>query len=305
VSLQIVKDKVERKHFATDAVSFGAKEQQNRGVIELLATCILLCVEVQQTSPCQLLDLTERNVKCVARHLVADKATSAITQTCLPEGVHFNNLPLQTEKDYFVIRQLGCGEHGVSCFACSESCAPCVMKFFCKQLDTQETFPDATEEANWWHHLHGDLGFNKDVVKVYKVPRSFLVLPFLRIPCNFVERQKLIEGGKDESLLHKALKHLASKNCSHHEVFWHHIGPVGKSAPTGSNSTGLGINMSFGRGKKSKQAEEDLKETAVFCDLAHVQKCEDKEELRKWVEDSSQRMKGRIGKAENNQPQVC
>ena len=303
VAVAILKHKAERKYFATKEVSFGENEEQNREVIKLLATYVLLCVDVQRKRPCQPLDLTKSNVECLTRYLIAGKEKFAFQQICLPEGIFFNLLPQKSETHYHAIRQLGYGWNGVSCFACTNSCAPCVIKFFRNRCDLDETFLAAKKEAYWWNHLYGELGFNEDVVKAYKSPRILLVMPFLRTPCDFSERKKLVAGKKEDSLLYKALKHLATKKCIHKEVFWHHIGLVGTPASMDDlDSQNGGMNC---LPKRSQRVEGNvIPETAVFCDLAHVETCVEKEKLSKWVEECFQRMKDRMGEAANTPPQV-
>eukprot|EP00980_Cylindrotheca_fusiformis_P031817 scaffold27033_cov191-Cylindrotheca_fusiformis.AAC.1 len=220
VSVKVDETKTPREFFATKTLSFGEDESQNRQVFELLAAYVLLCVETLKERPADPLDVTKHDVCCLSRVVNVSKRTFAFKPIKLPKGVLFGKQPSAGERIFYVIRQLGYGQTGVCCFACSSSCAPCVIKFYRDDGD----FEEAKKEANRWQELYGeDLGFN--FVEAYEKPRVLLVLPYLRVPSNFSEREHLVAGEK-ESLLYKALLQFANKGFIHKEMGWHHVGLV-------------------------------------------------------------------------------
>eukprot|EP00980_Cylindrotheca_fusiformis_P019427 scaffold6707_cov114-Cylindrotheca_fusiformis.AAC.1 len=303
VSVEVDKTKTPaRKFFATEMLSFGEDEDQNRQVFELLAAYVLLCVQTLKERPDAPLDVTKlHGVCCLIREVNVSQGTFAFKQIKLPQGVLFDEQPSARERHFYVIRQLGFGQTGVCCFACSPSCAPCVIKFYRGDGD----FEEAKKEAECWRELYGkDLGFN--FVKAYEKPRVLLVLPYLRVPSNLKERKHLVEGEKD-SLLYKALLQFANKGFIHKEMGWHHVGLIGSNPsplPLKTPPTNPGRPAKLKKNtmrtcvpKKRGQLDGTRPETAVFCDLngAHVEPCNDETARNTWVEESFKNMKACIG----------
>ena len=261
VAIAITKENVKRSFFATEAISFGSNEAENRKVIELLVAFILLGVKTLTEAPSGEIRLPKKGEECLARKVSLSQGNFAFKEIVMPDGIAFGTNPTKQHTNFFAIRQLGYGQFGASCFACTEaSAAPCVIKFYRDHV----TFEHALEEQKRWNHLYGEYGF--DFVRASKSPRVLLVMPYLRVPRNQEERQKLLEG-EEKGLLYQALQHVADKERIHDEVFWHHVGLI--EVPT--------------RGT-----------VAVFCDLQHVYPCKDVAKRNQWVKDAFAAMKQRI-----------
>lgn len=293
VSVTIKEAAAKREYFATDPISFGNDEAENRKVFELLAVYMLLCVESLKEQPDGPLDLTKENVRCLTREVRTDAATFAFKEIELAHGIYFDDQPKQKESVFYAIRQLGHGQNGVCCFACTTSCSPCVIKFFRQDHD----FKSVEKEAELWKTLYGDLGFH--FVKAYNQPRPLLIMPYLRVPCNLAERNQLVNGDEN-SLLYKALKGFAKKKHIHKEIFWHHVGLIEVSPPMQQNSSRGASRKRVWR-KKSSSPEVETTTVVVICDLAHAEPCENKTECENWVKDSFNAMKGRMGEVSDQE----
>ncbi|KAL3937706.1 MAG: hypothetical protein SGARI_002014 [Bacillariaceae sp.] len=203
--------------------------------------------------PSQEIRLPNKGDEVLARKLNLSQGTFAFKEIEMCDGIAFGSQPTTAHKIMYVIRQLGYGLSGACCFACTEAtAAPCVVKFFRKGLSIDA----AQNEANNWQHVYKEYGFN--FVQATETPRVLL------------ERQKLVEG-EEESLLYRALRHIADKECIHKEVFWHHVGLVDVST---ENQT--------------------ARETAVLCDLQHIVRCEDALKRNAWVQGTFASMKQRM-----------
>jgi Family of unknown function (DUF5898) len=168
-----------------------------------------------------------------------------------------------------------------------------VLKFFRSQkdIDKDKIFAAAEAEAEMWRILYGDYGI--DFVKAHGEPRVFLVMPYLIIPHNFEERQKFVEGD-EQSMLYKALVHLTSKQQIHKEVRWHHFGKLEVKQQT------VAEKKRSANGKK-KSVDEDL---AVFCDLAHMEQCDDQAKQKEWVVKTFNDMK-KLASENNEAARFC
>jgi Family of unknown function (DUF5898) len=285
---------VVRKYFASDPCDFGHDEAQNRKVLELLASYVLLCVAAHKEGSGKPLDLTKPDSKCLTREVT--NRSFAFKEMILPSGIQFQDKPSKTDSTFYAARQLGYGQCGACCFAFTSNCAPCAIKFY-RQHDDR-VFEDAKEEAKMWATIYGEYGI--DFVRAFKSSRTFLVMPYLSVPCNLSERQRFVQGEtKEDSMLYKALRHLASQGYVHREVRWHHVGlwTVKGSGDRDSVSWASRMtNLFTGRRKRSESDESGaFDEVAVFCDLAHVERLADSEEQNQWVKKTFDAMKERIG----------
>lgn len=313
VGIEIEEANVKREFFATKELSFGGDENQNREVFKLLAGYVLLCAKSLMEEPKEALDLTVQGRCLLTREVRVAAKTFSFKQIKLPYGVQFEEMPRMTEAVFYAIRQLGYGQTGASCFACTSSAAPCVVKFFRK---SDGSFDLAKTEAENWGAIYGDLGF--DFVRAYDTPRAFLVMPFLRVPCNLAERRFLVEGG-ESSLLYKALLQFSEKGFIHEEVFWHHVGWIEHRSlgePRKPQSRGVeflrrwGTHFGTQLGITSKKRDRNDTVTpndellAVFCDLGHAKRCDDCSKREAWVQKSFEDMCARMGDEVNGQPAI-
>ena len=305
VGIEIEEANAKREFFATKELSFGSDEKQNRKVFELLAGYVLLCANSLMEQPEEPLDLTVPDRRLLTREVRVSAKTFSFKRIKLPSGVQFQETPQTNDKVFYAIRQLGYGQTGASCFACTSSAAPCVVKFFRKSDDSFEL---AKREAKNWAAIYKHLGY--DFVKAYQAPRAFLVMPFLRVPCNLAERQRLVEGG-ERSLLYNALLHFSAKGFIHKEVFWHHVGLIEHRSlgelKTPRFGSRVGSIWSSLRGSKRGSDDTDTPNVellAVFCDLSHAKRCDDASEREAWVKKSFDDLYRRMGEQPNYQPAI-
>ena len=310
VSITIRKGGVKRHYtyYGSQPLSFGEDVGQNRKVFELLAAYVLLCVKSLQEQPKEPLDATVPDLCVLTREVRARAGKFSFQQIALPYGIQFHKKPMVSETNFYAMRQLGYGETGTSCFACTSSASPCVIKFF---RNSDDSFTSAQNEAEKWQDTYGHLkiGF----VKAYNAPRAILVMPFLKVPCNFQERKKFVEGERD-SLLYQALLQVSSRKYIHGEVFWHHIGLLDPwiEDPPVVNEFWTSRVMNIFRKPQGRNSadtasvEPPAKPIAVFCDLAHATRCDDDAARTVWVEKSFQAMKECIGSEPNRtEPSAC
>mmetsp|Transcript_27828 Transcript_27828/g.42129 ORF Transcript_27828/g.42129 Transcript_27828/m.42129 type:complete len:300 (+) Transcript_27828:1120-2019(+) len=284
VQLHIEEEEIERKFYATEPVSFSSVEAENRKVLELLVSFVLLSDESLKRAPKTPFDLSAPGSRCSARQIKLTGDSSAFKQIQFSCGLQFDAKPTRLHTVLFSLRQLGYGLSGSCCF----SCAPCVIKFY-RQSFGIET---AKEEAKMWEKVYGDLRYN--FVRAEESPRVVLIMPDLKVPCNFPERQKLIEG-EENSLLYKGLQRMAEKGYIHTEVFWHHIGRIK-----------VDTKEQGGSQEKKRDANTNCStKIALFCHLAHAKKCEDASERQAWVKKSFEDMKRSIGREPNMTPPVA
>jgi hypothetical protein len=300
---RVVEDnKVKREYFATKPVKFGSKEQENREVMELLAAFVLLCVETARAIPeDKPLDLTAEDSRCLTREVKEN--SFAFKDVVLPSGLQFHSKPSKRDSTFYVARQLGYGDSGASCFGFTSKCAPCVLKFY-RHEQGEDLFANAKEEAKKWETLYADDVHGIDFVQAIDAPRAVLVMPYLKVPCNYEERRQFVEGDK-ESLLYLALKHVSSKGYVHHEPRWHHVGlwnVMGNQSPENEQSlSNLSPQL---RKRNAANAEASGKQFAVFCDLAHVTELENEQDREKWVNDTFEYMQARIGDEQDVKRQI-
>jgi hypothetical protein len=301
VQVEIKKEHVKMEYFATEPISFSSNATDNEKVFELLAGFVLLCVESLKQAPKNPLDLSEPGVRSLARLVKIGNEPFSFKQIELPSGLRYDSNPLKEHSVFYALRQLGYGQSGTCCFCCTDAtAAPCVIKFFRQNHE----FEDAKKEAKMWQKVYGDLGF--DFVRAEENPRVLLIMPYLRVPRNLAERQKLVEGEED-SLLYKALQRIAGKGYIHREVFWHHVGLMKvvqqqRESHQSSKSKRFGMKLPFmgGRAKRNiDDAAVSATEIAIFCDLIHAEPCDDKSKREDWVKTSFEDMKKRMGSQSN------
>ena len=151
-------------------------------------------------------------------------------QVNLEYGIQFDDTPLKEDNNFYVIHQLGYGDSGACCLACTEHSAPCVLKFFRRSEkfskgNVDEVKAEADAEATNWNTIYGS-DYSFDFVKVLQIwQRSILVMPFLRVPRDKDERAALVKG-KKKSLLYEALLHFSRKGYIHNDLWWRHIGVI-------------------------------------------------------------------------------
>jgi hypothetical protein len=220
----------------------------------------------------------------------------------LERGIQFDNTPLKDHNIFYVIHQLGYGDSGACCLACTKDSAPCVLKFFRPTKNTKKdrdtVKKKADTEAKNWNTIYGN-DYTFDFVKVLQIwQRSILVMPFLRVSRDKNERAVLVEDkGKDKknSMLYKALLHFSSKGYIHTDLWWRHIGVISvkKIQPIHAGCE----RRSHKRTKIETTEKEDV---VVFCDLGSngskgVVKCDDVTKRQTWVDEQFEWLEGRIG----------
>ena len=290
-------DMAERKYFASKVFNLGGNKEDNENVFKLLATFILLCVKSLENS---LLCQQDYSKTCniLVRVLDTQNTTFNYQQVCLKDGIRFYDMPSKKNKKFYVIHQLGYGECGACCLACTEYSEPCVLKFFRhnKKLSQAEAMEAAEAEAEKWQEIYCvDYGFN--FVEVLQIidERNILVMPFLRLP-DKNKREELVISEKN-SLLYKALVHFSKKGYIHEDLWWRHVGVISvqKSQPTNG-----GYNLRERRGVRRFTSRKrtldtiEREDVVVFCDLGGIVKCDDAVKREKWVNDQFQELKDRI-----------
>ena len=286
----------ERKYFASKVFNLGGNKEDNENVFKLLATFILLCVKSLENS---LLCQQDYSKTCniLVRVLDTQNTTFNYQQVCLKDGIRFYDMPSKKNKKFYVIHQLGYGECGACCLACTEYSEPCVLKFFRHniKLSQAEAKKAVEAEAEKWQEIYCvDYGFN--FVEVLQInERNILVMPFLRLP-DKNKREELVISEKN-SLLYKALVHFSKKGYIHEDLWWRHVGVISvqKSQPTNE-----GYNLRERRGVRRFTSRKrtldtiEREDVVVFCDLGGIVKCDDAVKREKWVNDQFQELKDRI-----------
>lgn len=229
VSVTINKyDLTERKYFASEVLSFG-RETNNVKVFKLLATFIVLCVKSLEESLRQKVDYSKA-CNLLVQIVDPENENFNYKQVNLEYGIQFDDTPLKEDNNFYVIHQLGYGDSGACCLACTEHSAPCVLKFFRRSEkfskgNVDEVKAEADAEATNWNTIYGS-DYSFDFVKVLQIwQRSILVMPFLRVPRDKDEREALVKG-KKKSLLYEALLHFSRKGYIHNDLWWRHIGVI-------------------------------------------------------------------------------
>jgi hypothetical protein len=110
-------------------------------------------------------------------------------------GIDFNSIPaFEQIKKCIVVKQLGYGEHGVCCLALTENAVACVIKFYHVTTDKAPDHTAAKKEAEKWREIYGSAPYNFSAKSFAFPSRAMLVMPYIQIPRNFVERNALVEG---------------------------------------------------------------------------------------------------------------
>ena len=93
LAIKITDESVERTFFATERISFGAIEADNRKVIELLIAFVLLCVKSLQAGPSEEIQLPKKGDKCMSRLVNLKQGIFALKQIELSDAIAFGSQP--------------------------------------------------------------------------------------------------------------------------------------------------------------------------------------------------------------------
>jgi hypothetical protein len=161
-----------------------------------------------------------------ARALQPSRKTFALREIQLPKPIDFySKFCFNDKHEFFAVKQLGYGCHGVSCLGIDQDGVACVLKFMHQKSATEsgEMLNIAKDEAKRWGTIYelsaGVFATDKRVV---------VAMPFLNVPSNYDDRLRLIQGEPEQeeqdSPLYRGLLNFCKRGYTHDEVYWHHIG---------------------------------------------------------------------------------
>lgn len=137
-------------------------------------------------------------------------------------GIQFDQCPTGQHDTFWSLTQVRSGATAaVCCLAVTSDASICALKIFRKTGEATEQA--ATHELSNWNKIYGHK--NWYFMRVADIAGTqILVLPFFDAPGNAKEREFLLSGAEEDSLLWKALDAFASKGYTHNDLKCHHVG---------------------------------------------------------------------------------
>eukprot|EP00978_Attheya_sp_CCMP212_P036896 scaffold170460_cov44-Attheya_sp.AAC.1 len=258
---------IKRSYFSSKVVNFDDLEglEGSKKVFELIAVYVLLVLKSFRKYTESSKDVASMTV-FAARALQPSQKTFALKEIQLPKSIDFHSEFCFNDKhDYFAVYQLGYGCAGVSCLSINQDGVACVLKFLHQHpaKESGDMLELAKEEAAYWTTIYG---LSAGAFAIDK--RIVIAMPYLEVPSNYDDRQRLIGEGKSEQdgPLYRGLLEFYKKGYTHNEVYWHHIGVQAR--------------------------EQNL---CILCDLGHISTNDEfsDEKMTAWVQTNFENLKQR------------